>query len=200
LNTLGGGNIEIYGINNLDQVVGGSSTSAGVFHAFLWDKNDGIQDLGIQTRSVAMGINNLGQVVGQFYPGNNSHAFLWENGVFTDLGTFGKNASRAFDINDNSQIIGDYWGSPSPVPIPSSLLLLGSGLLGLIGFGKRLEKIWVLCISILPSFLMKNETTYQANKNKKTYIATQKRKLASRNAKKEIIVCSSHILPCKKHI
>src|SRR5438445_5877270 len=40
--------------------------------------------------SVASGINGLGQVVGQSSTSSGfQHAFLWQNGTMTDLGTFG---------------------------------------------------------------------------------------------------------------
>jgi len=65
------------------------------------------------SNSEAWGINNAGQIVGRahipptptaaFY-----HAFLYENGVMTDLGTIGcvGENSWAYDINDAGQIVG----------------------------------------------------------------------------------------------
>lgn len=63
-----------------------------------------ITDLGklSGTETIAYGINNVGQVVGE----SNSNAFLWNNGTMTNLGSFGGSISRAFDLNDNGVIVG----------------------------------------------------------------------------------------------
>ena len=59
--------------------------------------------------SIAHGINNSGQVVGEsLIIGNlHNHAFLYANGIMKDLGTLGGNESYAYGINDIGQVVGE---------------------------------------------------------------------------------------------
>lgn len=102
---------EVAGFSDLPGDVSGGILKAN-FHAFLWTKEHGMQDLGTlpgDTMSEATGINNLGQIVGVSYP--SSHAFLWQDGVMTDLNKLiPADSSLAListgDINDAGEITG----------------------------------------------------------------------------------------------
>jgi len=58
--------------------------------------------------SRAYGINDKGQIVGDSVKDKTiSHAFLWQNGKMTDLGTLpGFTSSHTVGINNNGQIVG----------------------------------------------------------------------------------------------
>ncbi len=85
------GNTPLF-ISNQGQVVGLSALKGdATFHAFLWTKAAGIQDLQTlsgDVASVGLAINGSGEAVGlSLDEGGNPRAFLWRNGVMTDLNT-----------------------------------------------------------------------------------------------------------------
>jgi probable HAF family extracellular repeat protein len=104
-------------INNQGQVVGYSTLSDNTtVHAFLWTEDDGMQDLGTlpgDVTSFGYGINEDAKVVGtSFDASGNARAFLWQQGVITDLNTLTPVGSPlflldAFVINSRGQIVGD---------------------------------------------------------------------------------------------
>ncbi|MGA8620713.1 MAG: hypothetical protein WB660_19580 [Candidatus Sulfotelmatobacter sp.] len=79
-----------------------------------------MQDLGTlpgDILSIAYAINDQGQIVGQSIAANgNSRAFIWQNGVMTDLNTLiapGSSLSLLYanDINDQGEIVGQAYAS-----------------------------------------------------------------------------------------
>jgi probable HAF family extracellular repeat protein len=109
---LGGGDFVdsiAWAVNNRGQVVGSSSTTSGVQHAFIWEDGTVI-DLGTLGGlfSSARAINKRGQIVGVAEDANgDDRAVLWEDGTITDLGTLGGPSSHARGINDRGQLVGE---------------------------------------------------------------------------------------------
>ena len=99
-------------------VVGDANlTGDASYHAFLWSKSRGVQDLGVLnvgSISIAQGINSSGTVVGGSATlGNFSfHAFIWTpSGGMEDLNNLipagtGWTLSNATAINKSGQIVG----------------------------------------------------------------------------------------------
>jgi len=108
-----GGYSAALGINDVGTVVGFSATetSGGLAHAFVYSSGL-MRDIdpldGEFSESYARGVNNLGQVVGQFFDQDQSshHAFLFSDDTFRDIGVPESPETVAFAINDRAQIVG----------------------------------------------------------------------------------------------
>jgi probable HAF family extracellular repeat protein len=116
LGTLNAGSARIHGLNESGQAVGASGHPHGAeTHAFFWQKQGGIRDLGTLPGgdySSAFAINDSGVVVGTSNTSTSTHAFSWTvtHGL-SDLGTLpDANASSALAINNQGQIVGSSGG------------------------------------------------------------------------------------------
>ena len=120
--SFGGSNSVAHGINDFGQIVGEAEsadlTSRGFnkFNAYVWHsgRQAPLPTLGGEL-TVAFAVNQLGHVVGLsetnvVEPNTGwflSHAYLWRNGVMTDLGTVsGDEASHANQVNSWDQVVG----------------------------------------------------------------------------------------------
>jgi len=118
MGTLGGTFGQSFALNNRGQVAGFSNLAGDAScHPFLWDKTGGMKDLGTLggDSGQAYFVNDAGEVVGSANVpgalgcdnGAQNQAFLWKNGVMTDLGApDGDACSGAAAINSWGQIVG----------------------------------------------------------------------------------------------
>jgi probable HAF family extracellular repeat protein len=123
LGSFGGANGFSNALNNIGQVIGGSSIASNPgacfflsfhrgCHPFLWD-NGTLIDLNTNTIGgnplSADWFNDAGEIVGAAaFPRAQFDAYLWRNGVATDLGHLqGDCFSRAWGINSLGQVVGD---------------------------------------------------------------------------------------------
>jgi probable HAF family extracellular repeat protein len=111
----GNGNLAL-DVNSLGQVVGYSDIKGDAnFHAFLWTRETGMQDLGTlpgDASSLAVNINDAGEVVGVSLDASfNLRAYLRQSGVMIDLNTLIPADSPLFlivatSLNARGQITG----------------------------------------------------------------------------------------------
>jgi probable HAF family extracellular repeat protein len=138
LGTVGGNVSWANALNNVGQVAGmttiatGSSATGG----FFWDA--GVMT-GLGVGRSANGINDAGQVVGVHHTSTSYRAYVWDDGVFTDLGTFdfgGGGGSAAYDINNAGQVVGvssaNGFGLNQP-PLPPRAVLWQNGTMTNLG-------------------------------------------------------------------
>jgi probable HAF family extracellular repeat protein len=106
LPSLGSSFVDPEALNDRGQIVGTVDTSQGS-HLFIWDRADGMQDLGPASMG-QLDINNAGQIAGTTTdPSGNQQAFLWEPGKGrTMLGTLGGRMSVSLGINNRGQVVG----------------------------------------------------------------------------------------------
>ncbi len=125
------GSARIHGINAAGQAVGGSGHPHGEdTHAFFWQKQGGMRDLGTLPGgdfSSAFAVNDSGLVVGTSNTATQMHAFTWTaSSGMKDLGTMsGTNASQACAVNNQGQIAGSS-GTHAVIFSGGSILDLGT--------------------------------------------------------------------------
>ena len=97
-------------------------STGGQTRAFIWDKHNGLQDLGTLGGPDALAtlINERGQIAGVSYTSSTPNAnngpctpnvptqdpFLWDRGTMTDIGTFGGTCGEPQALNNRDQVVG----------------------------------------------------------------------------------------------
>lgn len=93
------------GINDQGQVVGQIYDAQGLYHAFLWDKTHGTQNLVPgEDYSSALAVNDRGHVIVQAFP----RLLLYQDGALAPLALSPKFPSQPRDFNRCDVIVGSF--------------------------------------------------------------------------------------------
>jgi uncharacterized membrane protein len=134
------------GINDAGQLVGSYWVNSNQMHGFILTGSNFVSiDYPGANRTWANGINDAGQVVGMYADSSGIHGFFFSESTYTSIDYPGAVDIEPQGVNDAGQVVGMYRVSgityhsfmATPVPIPPSVWLLGSGLIGLVGLRRK---------------------------------------------------------------
>jgi probable HAF family extracellular repeat protein len=139
------GNSAAAAINNRGDIVGTQALADGSVHAFLWNKSSGVQDVMFPGAFVTVApcchvLNDRREITGFAISDSGPQAFVWKNGVFTDLNAALPSGSPWFlfitaSMNNAGQIVATGFNMETgevhgllltPIPPTASLIARGA--------------------------------------------------------------------------
>jgi len=144
-------------LNESNLIVGGTPVPAGGGFAAMWAGPDAspqvLPILGNEIGSLALGVNELGDIVGFLDTGQGTRGALWSDGQVFDLNDLVPHLDfeirEAVDINDNGQILVAGFDTDTstfrhavltPIPAPGAALVVAVGI-GLCGRRSRRRSV-----------------------------------------------------------
>ncbi len=101
---------EVYGINDLGQIVGAYRDSNNVNHGFLLSGGSvtTYDPPGSQGGAGGIGINNSGQISGSYGDNTRNYGFLLSGGTYTTINPPGSTQAGGNKVNNLGQVVGGY--------------------------------------------------------------------------------------------